>query len=235
MFFPFILKHGLFLCFGSRYDPNWTSLIDQDGQNQNDHNHGLGALNEMEIDDAADVNGGGGGGDAEEQETTGWTDDDGDSWGNDDDDDDDDGDGFTNDLGVAAADHKEDGFDLTELQELDSLNQHLDDDGDSSWKVRRASNKCILAMIGVLEETARDFNPNMFRVVAQECARRLVLLLVRRCSERVLRIQLAVFESLNAKKGASPPQFVPMVLSLCLSPGSNLDIRTTRIRSNGWF
>ena len=155
-----------------RFDPNWVSLVVNKSVKM--------GHDKMDID--------------EKDENDGWSDGDDDSWGNDDEDD-----GFTNDLNddnKADADDDE-GDDMEDFEKLNELNEQLDDDDDDSWKVRRSSNKCLLAMIRAFIATKRDFNPNMFRLIVQKCINQMIKLLNNACCERVLRIKMSIFETYN--------------------------------------
>ena len=52
-------------------------------------------------------------------------------------------------------------------------------------------------MIVKLQESHRDFNPNMFSFINRDIIKQLLKLLAQRTCERVLKIQLLVFEALQ--------------------------------------
>ena len=134
-----------------------------------------------------------------------WGDDDeSDGWGNDEED------SFNNngneDVEMKGNENKNENDNNEEEDDAADLGAQLDameefygsmqeDDSDPSWKVRRASNKCILAIISCLIDTNRDFNCNMFRFIKNEILEQLFVVLTERMTERIVNIKMDIFES----------------------------------------
>ena len=144
----------------------------------------------------------------------GWgDDDDDDSWGNNDDDD-----GFTADVGDIDVDdmendEKNDEMDIImnnkkkskkkgemewieQTKNMDIFNDiGIDDDNDTSWKIRSACNKCISSIVNKINDTSKDYNPNMYRFEKIEIIKELVILLNQRICERIISVQISIFET----------------------------------------